>query len=61
MPPIDQRMVDELERMYPPLEYSPDVSKEAWAFRGGQREVLSKLKHILIKQEKGNYNGGSEI
>ena len=40
--------------MYPPLEYSPDVTKEQWAFRGGQRDVVSKLKHILSKHEKGN-------
>ena len=54
MPPIERRLVEELEKMYPPLEYSPDVSKEQWAFRGGQRDVISKLKHILKKQEKGN-------
>ena len=55
MPPIEKRLVEELEKMYPPLEYSPDVTKEQWAFRGGQRDVVvSKLKHILSKQEKGN-------
>ena len=54
IPYVEPELIKLLEKMYPPLEYSPDVTKEQWAFRGGQRDVVSKLKHILSKQEKGN-------
>ena len=43
--------------MYPTHEYSLDLTREAWAFRGGQREVISKLKGILNQQVSGGTVG----
>ena len=53
MPHVDPNLVKALDQMYPPLEYNKDTSKEDWAFRGGQRAVILKLKQILISQERG--------
>jgi len=39
--------------MYPPLEYSKDVTREEWAFRGGQRELITKLIQSNKQQERG--------
>jgi len=52
-PRINPDLVDLLEDMYPKYEYSADLSREAWAFRGGQREVISKLRGILKQQVSG--------
>jgi hypothetical protein len=38
--------------MYPKYEYSPDLTRESWAFRGGQRDVISKLRGILKQQQQ---------
>jgi hypothetical protein len=51
-PKIPEKLIKLLEQLYPPLEYSEDTSKERWAFRGGQREVISKLKAILTQQKR---------
>ena len=40
--------------MYPPLEYQEKVTREEWAFRGGQRDLIRKLETIIKKQEKQN-------
>jgi hypothetical protein len=52
-PSLDERLIKILEVLYPPLEYSQDTTQEAWAFRGGQREVISKLKSVYQQQRKG--------
>ncbi len=52
-PRIDPELLEILESMYPKYEYSPDLAREAWAFRGGQREVISKLRGILNQQVSG--------
>tara|TARA_R100000152_G_C6782215_1_gene219088 strand:+ start:14522 stop:14743 length:222 start_codon:yes stop_codon:yes gene_type:complete len=52
-PRIDPKILEILEEMYPKYEYSPDLTREAWAFRGGQREVISKLRGILKSQVSG--------
>tara|TARA_E500000178_G_C16537085_1_gene537084 strand:- start:360 stop:572 length:213 start_codon:yes stop_codon:yes gene_type:complete len=49
-PPIDELLLKTLEKMYPPLEYSPSSTKEEWIFRGGQRDVLNKLIETYKKQ-----------
>ena len=46
-----------LADLYPPLEYSCEETKESWAFRGGQRSVIAKLKFIYDQQQKGEYYG----
>ena len=51
-PKIPEKVSKGLEYLYPPLEYSKDLTLEEWAFRGGQREVISKLKSILNLQKK---------
>jgi len=55
LPVLDEHLVKILEKLYPPLEYSPDISQEDWAFRGGQRDVVAKLRHIYSQQQKGEY------
>ena len=52
-PRIDPELLEILEEMYPKYEYSPALTREAWAFRGGQREVISKLRGILNNQVSG--------
>ena len=56
-PVLDEHLIKILENLYPPLEYSPDIDKENWAFRGGQRDVVAKLRHIFTQQKKGEYYG----
>tara|TARA_R100000664_G_C2750312_1_gene137604 strand:+ start:592 stop:783 length:192 start_codon:yes stop_codon:yes gene_type:complete len=56
-PVIDELLVRMLENLYPPLEYNPDETQESWAFRGGQRDVVSKLRFIYEQQKKGEYYG----
>ena len=53
IPFVDPDLVKALEKMYPPIEYSKDVSREDWAFRGGQRELIKKLYQIIKQQERG--------
>ena len=53
IPYVDPDLVKVLEKMYPPLDYSKDVSREDWAFRGGQRELIKKLFQITKQQERG--------
>ena len=52
-PRISPELLEILEDMYPTYEYSVDLTREAWAFRGGQREVISKLRGILNQQVSG--------
>ena len=52
-PRIDPELLEMLEAMYPKYEYSPDLTREVWAFRGGQREVISKLRGVLNQQVSG--------
>lgn len=52
-PRIEPDLLEILDDMYPKHEYSPDLTREAWAFRGGQREVISKLRGILNQQVSG--------
>jgi len=42
-----------LNEMYPPLEYQDKLTREEWAFRGGQRDIIRKLETIIKQQEKG--------
>ena len=51
-PIIPEELIKILEEIYPPLEYSVDSTKEDWIFRGGQRDVLSKLQVIFNSQNK---------
>lgn len=51
-PRIDPELLKTLEEMYPKYEYSPDLTRESWAFRGGQRDVISKLRGILKQQQQ---------
>jgi hypothetical protein len=53
VPIVDPSLVKALDQMYPPLEYNKDNTKEDWAFRGGQRAVVLKLKQLIISQERG--------
>jgi len=52
-PRIDPKILEMLEDMYPKHEYSADITREAWAYRGGQREVISKLRGVLKSQVSG--------
>ena len=52
-PPIDNLVPKLLSEMYPPLEYQEKVTREEWAFRGGQRDIIRKLETIIKQQEKG--------
>jgi hypothetical protein len=58
-PRIDPKLVDHLETIYPPLEYSPDLSSEDFArqaaFRAGQQEVIKKLKAVMQRQKEELY------
>ena len=55
-PRIDPKLVDLLEKMYPPLEYDPELTSEQWtrkcSFRAGQIELINKLKTICNKQKE---------
>jgi hypothetical protein len=52
-------LVDLLERIYPPLDYNPEISSEAFArqaaFRAGQQEVVRKLKAVVQRQKEELY------
>ncbi len=50
---IDNLVPKLLKEMYPPLEYQEKVTREEWAFRGGQRDIIRKLEAIIKQQEKG--------
>lgn len=52
-PRIDNLVPKLLNEMYPPLEYQEKVTREEWAFRGGQRDIIRKLETIIKQQEKG--------
>ena len=52
-PVIDNLVPKLLKEMYPPLEYQEKVTREEWAFRGGQRDIIRKLETIIKQQEKG--------
>lgn len=52
-PPIDPLVPKLLNEMYPPLEYQDKLTREEWAFRGGQRDLIRKLEVIIKQQEKG--------
>jgi hypothetical protein len=52
-PLIDNLVPKLLSEMYPPLEYQEKVTREEWAFRGGQRDIIRKLETIIKQQEKG--------
>ena len=52
-PHIDPLVPKLLKEMYPPLEYQDKLTREEWAFRGGQRDVIRKLETIIKQQEKG--------
>ncbi len=52
-PLIDSLVPKLLSEMYPPLEYQEKVTREEWAFRGGQRDIIRKLETIIKQQEKG--------
>jgi hypothetical protein len=58
-PRIDPKLVDLLERIYPPLDYNPEISSEAFArqaaFRAGQQEVVRKLKAVVQRQKEELY------
>lgn len=53
IPYVEPELIKLLEKMYPPLEYSKDITKEEWAFRGGQRELITKLIQSNKQQERG--------
>ena len=52
-PHIDPLVPKLLKEMYPPLEYQDKLTREEWAFRGGQRDVIRKLETIIKQQERG--------
>lgn len=58
-PRIDPRVVELLEKVYPPLDYSHELPSEEFArqaaFRAGQREVVQKLKAIVNRQKEDLY------
>jgi len=49
-------LVELLEKMYPPLDYDPELTSEQWtrkcSFRAGQIELVNKLKTICNKQQE---------
>tara|TARA_R100000734_G_C3289599_1_gene81647 strand:- start:177 stop:371 length:195 start_codon:yes stop_codon:yes gene_type:complete len=55
-PRIDPKLVEELEKMYPPIQFDPDVPTDQFikmlAQNSGQISVIEKLKQILKIQEK---------
>ena len=53
-PYLDPLVAKLLNEMYPPLEYQEKVTREEWAFRGGQRDLIRKLETIIRQQEKQN-------
>ena len=55
-PRIDPKLIEELEKMYPPIQFDPDINTEQFikmlAQNAGQVSVIEKLKQILKSQEK---------
>tara|TARA_R100001510_G_C7590358_1_gene160282 strand:- start:78 stop:293 length:216 start_codon:yes stop_codon:yes gene_type:complete len=55
-PRIDPKLIEELEKMYPPIQFDPDVPTEQFmkmlAQNAGQVSVIDKLKQILKAQDK---------
>jgi len=58
-PRIDPKVVDLLEKIYPPLEYNHELPSDEFArqaaFRAGQQEVVRKLKAIVNRQKEDLY------
>jgi hypothetical protein len=58
-PRIDPKLVDLLEKIYPPLEYNHELPSDEFArqaaFRAGQQEVVRKLKAIVNRQKEDLY------
>jgi hypothetical protein len=58
-PRIDPKVVDLLEKIYPPLEYNHELPSDEFArqaaFRAGQQEVVRKLKAIVTRQKEDLY------
>jgi len=50
LPLIDEEVIKELDKLYPPMEYSNMSTREEWAVRGGQRDVINKLKSVRRQQ-----------
>tara|TARA_R110001592_G_scaffold158191_2_gene389298 strand:+ start:21835 stop:22029 length:195 start_codon:yes stop_codon:yes gene_type:complete len=55
-PRIDPKLIEELEKMYPPIQFDPDVPTEQFiktlAQNAGQVSVIDKLKQVLKSQDK---------
>lgn len=58
-PRIDPRVVELLEKIYPPLDYNHEIPSEEFArqaaFRAGQQEVVRKLQAIVNRQKEDLY------
>jgi len=58
-PRIDPKVVELLEKVYPPLEYNHEIPSDEFArqaaFRAGQQEVVRKLKAIVTRQKEDLY------
>lgn len=58
-PRIDPRVVELLEKIYPPLDYNHEMPSDEFArqaaFRAGQQEVVRKLQAIVNRQKEDLY------
>ena len=46
----DQRTLDELDRLFPPLVVTPTTTKEEVMFNAGQRDIINHINHKLNKR-----------
>ena len=58
---LDENLVKFLNQKYPPLEYTQELDSDEFlldsVFRGGQREVIHTIQHIIDLQNKEKRNG----
>ena len=57
---VDESLVKFLRKKYPPVEWDPSDNDNFISeaiFRAGQRDVISRIEHIINLQKKGTKNG----
>lgn len=59
-PPIDSRLIDYLNTLYPERSPTENETERKMLWRGGQTSVVRKLKQLLEEQENGTSNVFSE-
>tara|TARA_Y100000593_G_scaffold78174_1_gene145043 strand:+ start:13147 stop:13344 length:198 start_codon:yes stop_codon:yes gene_type:complete len=57
---VDRSLVEFLKKKYPPIEWDPSDNDNFISdaiYRAGQRDIISKIEHIISLQKKGKVNG----